>query len=107
MVGSRQGKTVENERKVRGMTAEEWKAENRDALEKRYYEMYEMTLGDSLDGCKEAFHLFEDALVRMGILEPDQVIDLDDDITETCNWDEWQLENRSDALREERMAYEI
>ena len=71
---------------------EQWIEENRDGLEKRYYEMYEMTLGDCLDGCKEAFMMFEDALVRMGILEPDQMIDPDD------------LED--DPFDEDRMAYE-
>ena len=86
-------------------TKEKWIEENRDALEKRYYEMYELSAKDAMDGCLEAFKMFEDALVRMGILEEDEVIESPEDMSEAESWDEWALDNQIDTMRDQ-MAYE-
>ena len=75
------------------MSREEWIEENRDALEKRYHEMYMMTLGDC-----EAFKKFEKALVEIGILEPDE--DEPEDINNAPHWDEWCIDQKVDISRE-------
>jgi len=87
------------------MSREEWIEENRDALEKRYYQEYEMTLQDCFDGMNEAFQKFENALVDMGILEPDE--DEPEDINNAEHWDEWCIDQKVDIGRElALMGYE-
>jgi hypothetical protein len=90
------------------MTREEWIEENRDALEKRYYQEYEMSLQDCFDGMDEAFKKFENALVDMGILEPDEEPEEDpEDMNSTEHWDEWAADQRYDAYRDlALMGYE-
>ena len=87
---------------------ERWIEENRDALEKQYYESYKMALQDSLEGCWEAFKMFEDALVRIGILQPEQLIENPEDATGAENWDELMIDQRIDELRDREalMAHE-
>ena len=88
---------------------QQWIEENRDALEKRYHEMYELTLKESLYGCWDAFVALEDALVKMGILEADDVIEAPDDVNDendAINWYEWALDNKIDQMREEAMEEE-
>lgn len=80
------------------MSKEEWIEENRDALEKRYYQEYEMSLKDCFDCMSEAFQKFEAALVDMGILEPDE--DEPEDINNAPHWDEWCIDQKVDTSRE-------
>lgn len=87
------------------LSKEEWIEKNRDALEKRYYEMYEVSAKDAINGGWEAFKMFEDALVRMGILEEDEVIESPEDMSEAESWDEWALDNQIDTMLD-RMAWE-
>jgi hypothetical protein len=90
------------------MSKEEWIEKNRDALEKRYYQEYEMSLKDCFDGMNEAFKKFEAALVDMGILEPDEEPEEEpEDMNGAEHWDEWAADQRYDAHRDlALMGYE-
>lgn len=90
------------------MTKAEWIEKNRDGLEERYHQMYHECLQENLESIWDAFRSFENALVDMGILEADQVLEEPEDANDTEHWDEYMLDLKIDlAMDEALLAYEI
>lgn len=53
-----------------------------------------------------AYRMLEEAMVEAGLLEADEEPE-EEDLNTSTNWDEWAAEQRFDAYREDRMAYEM
>ena len=94
----------------KGMDAEMIEA-NRERLEKAYYDLQKLTLKAGLDSYYEilkAWLAYEAELIDLGILEADEEPeDEEEDLNTSSNWDEWAADQRFDAYREDRMAYEM
>jgi len=55
-----------------------------------------------------AYRMLEEAMVEAGLLEADEEPEDDEeDLNTSTNWDEWAADQRFDAYREDRMAYEM
>ena len=55
-----------------------------------------------------AYRMLEEAMVEAGLLEADEEPeDEEEDLNTSSNWDEWAADQRFDAYREDRMAYEM
>ena len=55
-----------------------------------------------------AYRMLEEAMVEAGLLEADEEPeDEEEDLNTSTNWDEWAAEQRFDAYRDDRMAYEM
>ena len=56
----------------------------------------------------KAYRMLEEAMVEAGLLEADEEPeDEEEDLNTSTNWDEWSADQRFDAYREDRMAYEM
>lgn len=53
-----------------------------------------------------AYRMLEEAMVEAGLLEADEEPE-EEDLNTSTNWDEWAADQRFDAYREDRMAYEM
>lgn len=84
------------------MTKAEWIEKNRDALEKTYHDMYQMSVVDNFDNMWSAFKTFEKSLIEMGILEADPE-EPDEEPDDGDSWAAWALDHKIDMEREERI----
>ena len=67
----------------------------------------ELIHGEETNGTK-AYRMLEEAMVEAGLLEADEEPeDEEEDLNTSTNWDEWATDQRFDAYREDRMAYEM
>lgn len=56
----------------------------------------------------KAYRMLEEAMVEAGLLEADEEQeDEEENLNTSSNWDEWAADQRFDAYREDRMAYEM
>ena len=91
------------------MTKEMWIEQHRDALEAEYDRMYRECVLANDEDLWDALHIFEAALIRLGLLEADTEEEpMDDDLNTSTNWDEIMLDMEIDRRLDEQaaMAYE-
>ena len=73
---------------------------NRYALERAYYAFYRLAIEKGLNEDEnpdlQTLNEFTEALTSMGVLEPDEPEEEEEDLNTSTNWDEWFWENKRD-----------
>ena len=93
------------------MTKEEWINKHQDSLLKAYHDLYVLCIQDFEGDGWEDLRKFEESLIALGILEPDEDMEEEEEEDEDPNgadhWDEWMLDQKIDEYRDlALMGYE-
>ena len=83
------------------MSKSEWIEKNRDGLERLYHEMFGLYIEDGLKEW-DALQSYEQALVQMGILEPDEDEDDEGADTNGTEWEDFWYDSSCDGWEDER-----